>query len=97
VNSRSLNTVSYNTGCWEKYCTYIINEKLVTLMVNNEPWLTFMCTPIDLEALAIGFLLNEEIIQKMEDVASVRVCIGDDNIDVWLYRSVSKPDKWIRT
>jgi FdhD protein len=56
-----------------------------------------MCTPVELEALAIGFLFNEEIIQSIDEIASVRVCQDGDNIDVWLYRSVSTPEKWIRT
>jgi FdhD protein len=75
----------------------VISEQAVTLSVNHDPWLTFMCTPIDLEALAVGFLYNEEIIQTMKDVASVKVCTGGDNIDIWLNHLVKKPEKWIRT
>jgi FdhD protein len=33
----------------------------------------------------------------MEDIASVRVCPEQTNIDVWLNRSVKKPENWIRT
>jgi FdhD protein len=90
-------TVSYHVGRWDKNKTSIISEQPVTLTVNNEPWLTFMCTPNDLKALALGFLFNEQIIKTLDDVASVRVCPGEDNIDVWLNRSVQKPEKWIRT
>ncbi len=88
---------SYNAGRWDETPVDIIGEQPVTLTVNNEPWVTFMCTPIDLEALAVGFLYNEEIIQSIEDVASVRVCPAMDNIDVWLTRSVTKPARWVRT
>ncbi len=56
-----------------------------------------MCTPTDLEALAIGFLYNEEVIETMDEVASVRVCPEETNIDVWLNRSVKKPENWART
>jgi FdhD protein len=90
-------TVTYNNGRWEVEHMDIVNEKPVTLTVNNEHWLTFMCTPIDLEALAVGFLYNEDIIQKKDDIASVRVCPGGDNIDVWLNNLVRKPDRWTRT
>lgn len=92
-----MKTVSYIAGRWEEERTSLIAEQPVTLSVNNEPWLTFMCTPIDLEALGVGFLFNENIIQTLEDIASVRVCPGDNNIDVWLNSPVRKPDKWIRT
>lgn len=77
--------------------TTVISERAVSLTVNNENWLTFMCTPVDLETLAVGFLFNEEIIQRIEDVASVRVCPGGDNIDVWLNVPAKKPQNWIRT
>jgi FdhD protein len=92
-----MKTVTYHAGQWEHNQTNIIREQPVSLTVNNEAWLTFMCTPIDLKALAVGFLYNEEIIETLDDIASVRVCPGGDNIDVWLNRSVKKPGKWIRT
>lgn len=97
VQSKIFKTVSYHAGQWDKDQTNIIGEQPVTLTVNNEPWLTFMCTPSDLKALAVGFLYDEEIIETLDDIASVRVCPGEDNIDVWLNRSVQKPEKWIRT
>jgi FdhD protein len=75
----------------------IVSERQVTLTVNNETWLTFMCTPSDLEALAAGFLYNEQIIQTKHDIASLRVCPEGDNIDVWLNYSVKKPEEWTRT
>ena len=97
MQSKKTHTVSYNYGCWVNESTNIITEQPVTLFVNNDPWLTFMCTPIDLEALGVGFLYNEKIIQSLTDIASVKVCSGGDNIDVWLNESVRKPEKWIRT
>ena len=36
----------------------VISETPVTITVNGEVWLTFMCTPNDLDALAVGFLFN---------------------------------------
>ena len=97
MQSKILKTVSYHAGRWDENQANIIGEQAVTLTVNNEPWLTFMCTPSDLKALAVGFLYNEEIIGSMDEFASVRVCPGEDNIDVWLNRSATKPEKWIRT
>jgi FdhD protein len=88
---------TYNNGRWDESPNEIIGEQPVSLTVNNEPWLTFMCTPNDLDALAVGFLYNEEIIQSIEEVASVRVCQRMDNIDLWLAHSVTKPTQWTRT
>lgn len=75
----------------------VIIEAPVSLTVNGEIWLNFMCTPMDLEAMAVGFLYNEGLIDTFDEIASVRVCPGNDNVDVWINHSVKKPDYWNRT
>lgn len=75
----------------------VIQEALVSLTVNGEVWLTFLCTPVDLEAIAVGFLYNEGFIQSREEIADVRVCPGNENIDIWLNRSIERPKLWKRT
>ena len=77
--------------------TDVIVETPVTLTVNGDNWLTFMCTPVHLEAMAVGFLYNEGLILSMEDVANVRLCAAGDHVDVWLHKSVEQPKKWRRT
>jgi FdhD protein len=84
-------------GRWETIQSASIIERAVTLTVNGEIWLTFMCTPVDLEALAVGFLFNEGQIESQGDIADIRVCSGEENIDVWLNRSIEKPSLWRRT
>ena len=75
----------------------VIVEAPVSLTVNGEIWFTLLCTPIDLEALAVGFLYNESLIQYFDEIDSVHVCSSGDNIDVWINHSVNKPEKWLRT
>ncbi len=75
----------------------VIVEAPVSLTVNGEIWLTLLCTPTDLEALAVGFLYNEGLIQSFDEIDSVHVCSPGDNIDVWINHSVNKPKKWHRT
>lgn len=75
----------------------IIVEAPMSLTVNGQVWLTFMCTPSDLEALAIGFLFTEGIIQSIADVSLVQVCSRGDNVDVWLQESAKPPSQWART
>jgi FdhD protein len=82
---------------WEAVDTEVIVETPVSLTVNGEIWLTFMCTPVDLEAMAIGFLYNEGVIRSLNEVADVRLCASGDNIDIWLNHSAQKPEKWRRT
>lgn len=87
----------YEFQKWESLDAETIVETPVSLTVNGQVWLTFMCTPVELEALAVGFLYNEGILASMEDVADVRVCEHGDNVDVWLNRSVEQPTSWRRT
>ena len=77
--------------------THVIAETPVSLTVNGQPWLTFMCTPVDLEALAVGFLYNDGIIQERQEGIVVRLCASGDNVDVWLAHPVEKPSEWRRT
>lgn len=97
MQSKDIHITSYRAGKWESSDANVIAEQAVTLTVNNVSWLTFMCTPVDMEAMAVGFLYNEQVIQAVEEIASVRVCPTGDNIDVWLNHSVQKPENWTRT
>jgi FdhD protein len=56
-----------------------------------------MCTPVDIEAMAVGFLYNEGLLETIEEVEQVRVCEHGDNVDVWLNHSVQQPASWKRT
>lgn len=87
----------FHSGRWEHVEGGIISEMPVSLTVNGEVWLTFMCTPTQLEALAIGFLYNERVIETVDDIIEVRPCATGDNLDVWLHRSVETPREWRRT
>jgi len=72
-------------------------EAPISMTINGEAWITFMCTPADLEALAVGFLYNEGIIKKIDEVAGVRICEYGDNVDVWLNHDAQQPKSWRRT
>lgn len=87
----------YRMGGWETVPTRVIGETTVTLTVNGEIWLGLMCTPIDLEALAVGFIVNEGLLHTRDELVSVRVCPSGDNVDVWLTHVVERPTRWRRT
>jgi FdhD protein len=87
----------YEFKKWEHFDAETIVEAPVSLTVNGEVWLSFMCTPVNLESLAVGFLYNEGMIESMDEVEDVRVCEHGDNVDVWLNRSVEQPASWRRT
>ncbi len=75
----------------------LIVESPVMLFVNGELWLTFMCTPNSLEALAVGFLYNEGVIDSLDQVADIHICDRGDIVDIWLGHNVEKPKDWKRT
>jgi FdhD protein len=87
----------FEAGRCEAIETQAITETSVTLTVNGEDWLVLMCTPLELEALAVGFLFNEGLIRSKDEIASVRVCPTGDSVDVWLSHVVEKPAQWRRT
>lgn len=95
--SRELTQIVYSNGTLNAVRNNVIVESSVALTVNGEQWLSLLCTPIDLGALAIGFLFNEGIITELSEVESVRVCPQGDNVDVWLAHVVEKPLNWTRT
>lgn len=63
----------------------IVEEGLVCISVNGEELATFMCTPFDLDKLALGFLYNEGIISSLDDVRHLRVSKATTCVDVWLH------------
>src|ERR1041385_5095149 len=87
----------YEFRKWKPFDAETIVESPVSLTVNGQVWLTSMCTPLHLEALAVGFLFNEGVIASMDEVEDVRVCEHGDNVDIWLSRSVEQPQSWRRT
>lgn len=95
--SQSSQTLRYRAGKWETRGAGVIAETPVTLSVNGHIWLTFMCTPTDLEALAVGFIFNEGVIQGKDEIELVKVCPTGENVDVWLKKSVEQPQEWRRT
>jgi FdhD protein len=97
-NDRPIHLIQFTTANgWEALPARVISESTVTLTVNGEVWISFMCTPADLEALAVGFLYNEGIIHSMAEVEAVSACENVCNVDVWLNHRVKKPAQWRRT
>ena len=94
---KSIHYEQYEFQKWKSFDAETIVEMPVSLTVNGKVWISFMCTPVNLEALAVGFLFNEGIIQEMDEVEDVRVCEHGDNVDVWLSHAAEQPTSWRRT
>src|SRR5438093_11344946 len=55
----------------------MVEEWPVWLEVNGEPAVTWMCTPDQLEELAVGWLHGEGYIASLDDLVQLRPCAPD--------------------
>jgi FdhD protein len=55
----------------------VVEELAVWLEVNGEPVVTWMCTPDQLEELAVGWLHGEGYIGSLDDLVQLRPCAPD--------------------
>lgn len=55
----------------------LVEEWPVWLEVNGEPVVTWMCTPDQLEELAVGWLHGEGYIESLDDLTRLRPCAPD--------------------
>ncbi len=76
----------------------VVDESLVCISVNGRELATMMCSPQDLEELAVGFLYNERLIDNLADIKTVHVSKNDTCIDIWLTdANFQPPEKFIIT
>jgi FdhD protein len=54
-------------------------------------------TPVQLEALGLGFLANEGLLSNMAEVEDVRIKGGGTCVDIWLDHSIQQPRRRILT
>jgi len=67
----------------------LIREHALTITLNDRQFVTMLCSPSDLEALGLGFLLSEGIIQSMEDVESLSLSDDGDELKVYMKADVT--------
>ena len=61
----------------------VIREHALTITLNDRQFVTMLCSPSDLEALGMGFLLSEGLIKSSEDVESFS--LSDDSNEFKVY------------
>ncbi|MCI0548347.1 MAG: formate dehydrogenase accessory sulfurtransferase FdhD [Candidatus Rokubacteria bacterium] len=75
----------------------VVREQPLTIHVNGERFLTLLCSPFQLEALVVGYLWMERVIERLEDVAALHVSEVDGRADVTLGHRVALPTERILT
>jgi len=75
----------------------IIVEQPVDLVVDNKILITFYCSPLELDALALGFLWNEGMITDLSEIQNLSINSENSRIDVSLLNPTNKPKSILRT
>ena len=57
----------------ERRTDWTAREYPLTIMLNNEQLVTLLCSPADLKALAVGFLVSEGLLSSREELSEVQV------------------------
>jgi FdhD protein len=98
LGSVELAYTRYEAGHPQPVSRPVVHEAPITLYVNGVEWVTFMCTPLDLNHLVLGFLHSEGIISDLADVGLLRVCdesVGE--VHVQLLKQVELPTQRVLT
>ncbi|PAF54572.1 sufurtransferase FdhD [Helicobacter sp. 13S00482-2] len=66
----------------------IITEERIALYLNGTKIISTMSIPIDQDAHAVGFLLSEGVIEKIEDITNIHV--SDDGLSVFIDSKINE-------
>src|SRR5207247_2699472 len=84
-------------GRTEEVTGEVVREQPLTLYVDGERFLTLLCTPVNLEALVVGYLWMEKVIGDLGEIRALDVSAVDGRVDVSLTHPVSLPTERILT
>lgn len=89
--------IHYNGGRCESLEVPVVQERPLTVYVNGKELATLLCTPSKLEALVVGFLAFEGIIQELDNIQSLMVEDLFDYADVRLRTEFVPPSRRVYT
>lgn len=70
---REIMLTRYDKGSVSKVTDVVVCEYPFTIHVNEEEMVTLLCSPKDLNYLALGYLLSEGVIKEKSDIAGVNI------------------------
>jgi len=82
---------------WQPGSGDVIEEITLTIYVNGLDFVSMMGTPLNQDWLAVGFLMNEGIIEDLKEIKDLKVTADGCCIDVWLSKDVDLPQKMVLT
>ena len=87
----------YENGAFTQFRKPVVLEQPLTITVNGVELATFLCTPVKLDYLVIGFLCFEGIIAGPDDIRSLDVDADSGAVAVELAIPLLQPKKRVFT
>lgn len=78
-------------GRAERLRDLVVRERPVTILLNDFELVTLMCSPQDLDRLAVGFLFSEGLVKAKKDIKRVLVDERDGVVWVELKKARKQP------
>lgn len=80
----STNFILFEENVFRVVTRKVVEEKQICIYLNGHELTTLMCSPYQLDDLAVGFLRSEELITCFEDIASLTLSAQGTCVDIWL-------------
>lgn len=75
----------------------VVREQPLTVYVNGERFLTLLCSPFQLDALVVGYLWMEKVVEDPAEIVELDVSEVDGRADVTLSHPVTLPTERVLT
>ena len=75
----------------------VVREQPLTVHVNGERFLTLLCSPFQLEALVVGYLWMEKVVEDPAEIVRLEISEVDGRADATLSHPVTLPTERILT
>lgn len=75
----------------------VIEEAELCVYVNGRELVTIAATPVELEALALGFLANQGWLASIDEVREIRPSQDGQCLDIWLDHDLPEPERKVLT
>jgi FdhD protein len=87
----------YENGQFTQFERPVVREQPLTIVTNGVELATFLCTPVQLDYLTVGFLAFEGIIRGPEDIRELDVDAENGVVEVELTTELVRPQKRVFT
>jgi len=88
----------FQEGTWHEVpAALVVEEFELCLYVNGQELATMAATPVDQEALGLGFLANQGLIRSLAEVREVHLSHEGSCVDIWLDHAIDPPRRKVLT